>query len=352
MLSAIVVNWNGKDYLPGCLQALLAQEPPPDEVLVVDNHSDDGSRELLAQRFPGVRVIDTGRNAGPCHARNVGVAAARHGLCLLLDNDVVLQPGALRALCAQLAADPRAAMVQARSLCGDDPGVVHYDGGDLHFLGTLVLHNWYVPLAEARRPAGPIGAAIALCFLVRREAYLEAGGFDENLFILYEDNQLSWKLRLRGHTIHLCPEALCVHLAGTAGLSVRGAAAPYPGRRTYLHSRNRWYVLLSCMRWRTFLLTLPAQLVYGAVYALFGHQRGHMRDWWRGKGDLLRLLPAALRARRAAQRGRTVADRELLVCAPMTLNPGLAQRGAAAWLRRNLDRGFAGYWWLVRRLCG
>lgn len=352
VVSAIVVNWNGKDYLPACLDALLAQEPPPAEVLVVDNHSTDGSRELVAARYPTVRVIDTGRNAGPCHARNVGAAAAAHELCLFVDNDVVLHPGALRELRACLAADPRAAMVQARSLCGDDENVVHYDGGDLHFLGTLVLRNWYRPLAEADVPDGPIGAAIALCFLTRKSVYQAVGGFDEHLFILYEDNEFSYKLRMRGHTIRLCARALCTHQAGTAGLSVRGEAAVYPGRRTYLHSKNRWYVLITCMRWRTFLLTMPAQLVYGIVYAGFGVRRGHLRDWLRGKWELLKMLPQALRARGPAQRGRTVPDRDLLVAEPVTLNPGLAEKGAAAALRRGLDRFFAGYWAVVRRLCG
>ena len=350
-VSVIVVNWNGRDYLPACLDALLAQGPRPDEVLVVDNHSDDGSRELVASRFPDVKVIDSGRNGGPCFARNTGIAAASHERCLLLDNDVVLHPGALAALLRQLDADPQAAMVQARSVCGDDPSVVHYDGGDLHFLGTLVLRNWYAPLAEAQDPAGPVGAAIALCFLTRRSLYQQVGGFDENLFILYEDNEFSYKLRMRGHTVWACPKALCTHLAGTAGLSVRGEGK-YPGRRTFLHSRNRWYVLITCMRWRTFWLLVPAQLLYGVVYAAFGVRRGHLGDWLRGKWELLKMLPTAVRARRAAQQGRTVPDRELLIAAPVTLNPGLAEKGAAAALRRGLDTFFACYWRCVRRLCG
>ncbi|HEB53521.1 MAG TPA: glycosyltransferase family 2 protein [bacterium] len=351
MISAIVVNWNGREYLPGCLDALLAQDPAPAEVIVVDNHSDDGSRELVAERYPGVRVIDTGRNGGPCFARNVGAAAASGDRLLFVDNDVELHAGALAALIGCMDRHAGTALVQARSLCGDAPDVVHYDGGDLHFLGTLVLRNWYRPRAEAVDPEGPIGAAIALCFLVAKAAYEEVSGFDENLFILYEDNEFSYKLRMRGHAIRLCPKALCTHKAGTVGLSVRGDAA-YPGRRTYLHSKNRWYVLFTCMRWRTLVLTVPAQLLYGIVYAAFGVGRGHLGSWLRGKWELLCLLPKALRARGPAQRGRTVPDRDLLVATPMTLNPGLADRGASAWLRRTMDRFFAGYWRLVRRLCG
>jgi GT2 family glycosyltransferase len=337
--------------LPQCLDALLAQVPAPAEVILVDNHSDDGSRELVADRYPTVRIVDTGSNAGPCRARNLGAAAATQELCLFLDNDVVLHPGALQALRVCLLQNTSAAMVQARSLCGDDPQVVHYDGGDLHFLGTLVLRNWYQPIQQASLPNGPIGAAIALCFLCKRSVFQQVGGFDENLFILYEDNEFSYKLRMRGHTVHLCAEALCTHLAGTAGLSVRGEGK-YPGRRTFLHSRNRWYVLIACMRWRTFWLTVPAQLAYGVVYAAFGVGRGHLGDWLRGKWELLKLLPTAVRARKVAQAGRTVADRDLLIAAPMTLNPGLADKGFAASLRAFMDRFFAGYWRLVRRFCG
>ena len=351
MVCAIVINWNGQDYLPECLDALLAQDPPPAEVIVVDNHSDDASRSVVAERFPGVGLIDTGFNGGPCHARNVGAKAAGHERLLFVDNDVVLQPGALAALTACMDQDESIAMVQARSVCGDDDSVVHYDGGDLHFLGTLVLRNWYRPLAEADHPDGPIGAAIALCFLAKKSVYEAVGGFDENLFILYEDNEFSYKLRMRGHTIRLCADAVCVHKAGTVGLSVRGEAN-YPGKRTYLHSKNRWYVLFTCMRWRTLILTVPAQLAYGVVYAAFGVGRGHLGSWLRGKWQLLKLLPKAIRARGPAQRGRTVPDRDLLVALPMTLNPGLADKGAGAKLRRAMDRFFSVYWRLVRGLCG
>lgn len=352
VITAIVVNWNGRSYLPECIDSLLSQDPPPAEIILADNHSDDGSRELVAERYPQVRILDTGRNDGPCVARNLGVAAASHEKCLLIDNDVVLHPGSLAALDACMVGDPRAGMVQARSVCGDRADVVHYDSADLHFVGTLVLHNFYRPLADATAPADSVGAGIALCFLTRKSVYEEAGGFDERLFILYEDNEFSYRLRMRGYRIHLEPAALCTHKAGTAGLSVRGEEARYPRQRTFLHSRNRWYVLLTCMRWRTFFLTMPASLVYGVVYAIFGHRRGHVVDWWRGKWALLKMIPAAVRKRAVAQRGRTVADRDLLVALPLTLNPGLADRGVAAGVRRAMNGFFALYWRLVRRLCG
>ena len=148
-VAIVILNWNRADDTLACVRSLRLQRDADFEILLVDNHSDDGSREWVAQNFPAVRVLDTGRNGGPCLARNLGVQGARHELCLLLDNDVVLEPGAIAGLLAVMQREPRAGMVQARSLCGDDASVIHYDGGELHFLGTLVLRNWFTPRAAA-----------------------------------------------------------------------------------------------------------------------------------------------------------------------------------------------------------
>ena len=351
-ISAVVVNWNGKHYLEECLAALVQQDPPPDEVILVDNHSDDGSREFAAERFPAVRIHDTGANLGPAAARNAGLAAARHDTVLLLDNDVVLQPGALASLAACLAADPCAAVVQARSLCADRPELVHYDAADLHYLGMLVLHGWFRPVAEMRTHAAQVGAFVALCVLCDRRALIAVGGFYERMFILYEDNQLSYKLRLAGRSLWHEPRALCLHKGGTAGLSVRSPGAAYPARRTFLHTRNRALLVRTCMSARTLVVTWPARALYGLVQFAFAIARGHLVAWLRAQWELVRLLPETLRVRRMVQRGRRVPDRDLLTAAPLSLNPGIATRGSMALVRRGLDAVFIGYWRCFRRICG
>ncbi len=351
MISAVVINWNGRAHLERCLPALLAQEPPPDEVVLVDNHSSDGSREYCAEHFPSVRILDTGANLGPAEARDRGARAVRGETLLFLDNDVELLPGALAELRGVLDEDRRIGMVQARSLCEGDNAVVHYDHSDLHFLGTLVLHNWFRPRSEVTDPDGPVGAVIALCLLVRRRAYFAAGGFDRRLFILYEDNDLSWRMRMHGWQLRLAPRALVRHFAGTAGLSFRSPDAKYAGRRFYLHCRNRWLVLLRNAQLRTLILTAPSQLLYALVYTLFAASRGGLLPALRGHGAALLAVPSRLWMRRI-QRRRKVGDRDLLSGDPMTPNPGLADRGAKAWLRCFVDGFCALNWKLVRGLCG
>lgn len=351
MISAVVINWNGKHYLGDCLESVLAQEPAPDEIILVDNHSDDGSREFVTERFPSVRIVDTGYNAGPGYARNMGVAAAQHEHVLLIDNDVTMQAGALQSMAAMMAAE-RAAIVQARSLCRDAPDLVHYDGTEIHYLGLLVLHNWFVPLSEAKSPPRPNGGLVALCFLADRARYLDCGGFNSELFFFFEDTEFALRLRMRGEQILLDDQAIVLHGAGTADLSVRGAFANYSKRRIFLHSRNRWLVLLICLHWRSMILLLIPQLAYDFVQFVFATTRLHPIAWFHGKLDILRLLPRVVEWRRAAQSGRRVPDRELLVAGAISLNPGLAERGASRLLHRMMASCSTMWWRVFGRLCG
>jgi GT2 family glycosyltransferase len=215
-----------------------------------------------------------------------------------------------------------------------------------------VLQDFYAPRAGASTAERRAGGAIGLCMLVDRAAYEAAYGAFEELFFFFEDVEFALGLRLLGKEILFAPQAVVRHRGGTAGLSMRGAGARYPARRTFFHSRNRSLLLLTTARWRTLLLTLPSQALYELVQFAFSLSQGHGLAWIRGKLARLPLLPAVLRRRRLRQRTRVVADRDLFVSAPLTLHPGIASRGPAAVLRRALDRCFDWNWRLVRWACG
>lgn len=355
-VSAVVVNFDGREYLDACLAGVAAQGELVDEVIVVDNASRDGSRELVAERHPRARVLALRENRGPCPARNAGLRAARHRWVLLLDNDVVLEPGALAEMLRAAATREDVALVQPRSVLASDPGRVHYDGGSLHYAGLFALRNFYAPLERAEgRGVVAVDGAVSLALLADRDAVLGAGGFDETFFILFEDLDLSLRLRLAGRAILSAEEALVRHDAGTAGISFR--AGRYPEPRVFFHSRNRWLHLAKNYRLRTLVACLPALLLYELVWAGFALASGGAGSYARGKLDFARRLPQALRARRRVQAARRASDRELLVGGPLTLTPHLVDgRGASAALRRGLvrglDRALRLWWRLARPLCG
>jgi GT2 family glycosyltransferase len=229
---------------------------------------------------------------------------------------------------------------------------VHYDGGALHYAGLFSLRNFGVPLAEAQGSGVvAVDGAVSVALLVDRDALLAAGAFDPAFFILFEDLDLSLRLRARGHVLLSVEDALVHHRGGTSGISYRGKI-DYPSRRAFLHSRNRWLHLFKNHSWRTLLLTSPALLVYELVSAVFALLKRSFLAYLAGKWALLRALPRTLRARRAIQRARVLRDRDLLVGGPLTLSPQLARGGIAKHVVAALDAFLALWWKLVRPLCG
>jgi len=349
-ISVAVCNYDGARHLPPCLHALRAQGHPIDELFVVDNASTDTSRELLARDFPDVAVRALEENRGPCPARNRALTEARSDWVLLVDNDAVLAPDALGKLVRALELHPDAVLAQPRSVFADDPARVHYDGGALHYVGLFALRNFYVPVADAVG-TGVVEAegAVSVALLVHRPTLLAAGGFDERYFILFEDLDLSYRLRSRGHVLLSVEDALCHHRGGTAGISFR--AGDYPVSRTFLHARNQSLYLAKCPELRTLVLIGPGLVLYELVALSFAAVSGNLGGWFRGKVGFLRGLPDVLAARREVQRARTVGDRDLLVGGPLTLSPNVERRAVARWLSRGLDRALAAWWRIVRRLC-
>lgn len=348
-ITAVVVNYDGAHYLAACLDGLLAGEVVPDEVIVVDNGSTDGSQDLVRERYPDAVLLELPGNPGPAAARNLGMRVARCGRVLTLDNDVVLAPEALGRLAAALDADAGLVAVQARSVVASDPGTVHYDGGWAHYAGLLVLRNFFVPLAEAEGSGvSEVGAFVSLCVLQENARVLAAGGYDEDLEILFEDADLSFRLRALGERLAVVDDAICLHGSGTAGTSFRRDA--YPARRVFLHSRNRWLFLLKNHRAWTLVLSAPALVVYEIYWLAFATLRGGLLAYLRGKWALLRLLPRVLARRHRIQSSRRVGDRELLRGGPLTLSPQLREKRIARALTAVLDTGLRGWWALVRPL--
>jgi len=350
-VSAVVCNFNGETYLPGCIDSLFAQEEPPDEVIVVDNHSTDGSVALLVERFPKVKLLLLPSNAGPCGARNAGMRAARNRLVLAVDNDAVLRPDVLGRLRRALAARPEAVAAQPRSVFASEPERVHYDGGAFHYVGLYSLRNFCMPLCAARgEGVVDVDGLIAISPLLDRDKVLALDGYDEDFFILFEDYDLSLRLRIAGLPILSVEDAIVLHRGGTPGISFRGDV--YPRIRAFYHSRNRWLLLVKNHRWRTLVVSLPGLLVYEAIWMLFTLRSGHLRAYLAGKHGFLKDLHRALSKRRRVQASRRLRDRDLLVGGPLTLSPQLVRNRRARAASGTLDALLRAWWGIVGRLAG
>ena len=209
-ISVIIVSYNTRQMTLDCLHALSAGLAGLNaEVWVVDNASADGSAEAIRAAFPEVHVIDNPMNAGFGAANNLALKQATGEFLLLLNTDAFAAPGAVAALVEYLKAHPKAGIAGPRLLNADgslqrscyrypSPARAWLENTGLS--GLLARHpilGDYSAWAHDQEQA--VEWVIGACLLVRREAYVQAGGFDEAFFMYQGRNRLAKagaKLRL------------------------------------------------------------------------------------------------------------------------------------------------------------
>lgn len=208
----VIPTWNAAALLERCLRALAA-DPSPKRTIVVDNGSADGTLELLRNAFPDVLVVALERNAGFGRAVNAGVRAGDGDAVVLLNNDVLVEPGFVDAITRPFAA-PSVGMVAGLTLI---PGTGAVDAFGIELDRGLATYN----RGRHGPPGGPVGP-LAMpsggAAAYRREAWERAGGFDEALFAYGEDVDLGLRLREAGWAPAEAPAARGVHLGGASAV--------------------------------------------------------------------------------------------------------------------------------------
>lgn len=295
--TVIVVNHNGRDYLPACLDSIAAQSLRDFEVVVVDNASTDGSPELLASRRD-VTVILNDRNLGFAAANNQAAAQACGDWLALLNPDAVAGPDWLANAAAAIGRHPGAVMFGSTMLRADDPTVLDGAGDCMSAFGVPWRGGHGQP-AVAAISEGEVFGPCAAAAIYRRDAFQEVGGFDQAFFCYCEDVDLAYRLRLRGgYGIQLASPD--VRHRGSALAGARSAFVRYHG------ARNLIWCGLKNTPWPLLSLAVAGMAGFVAASAAVGLLRGHAGPVLRGAGAAVLDLPRIMRQRRRIQRERRV----------------------------------------------
>lgn len=221
-ISIITVNLNGRDHLEALMASIASLRYPADrlEVIVVDNASTDESVAFLQREHPSVKLIRNSANEGFARPNNQAAAVATGTYLALLNNDMRMAPDWLKRMVEFIeASPPDVACVGSR--------ILNWDGTTVDFIRGTMAYNGMgfqpgyqarVGTPEAEDYPDELLFACGGAMLVRKDVYLEAGGFDEDYFAYYEDVDLGWRLWVLGYRVRFCPEAVVYHRHnGTSG---------------------------------------------------------------------------------------------------------------------------------------
>lgn len=294
-VSLIVLNYQGREVLTACLDSLLADLGPEDEIIVVDNASSDGSSELVPDH-PQVRLLQRMEN-NFIFGLNDGVAAARGQYVAFLNNDIVVEAGFITSCLAEFDSP------QVFAVC---PRILSRDGGEQGALTAGLWRNgliFYQPL-----PHDP--HAQTTFFAVGGQSFFDASklrvlhSIDEFLWPMYhEDIELSYRAWKAGWTVRYAPSGVVHHVGGHSSNKKfsKHQVRSFVRQNEYL---TVWKNITDPWLMAQHLCLLPLRLA-----TAFAHG-----DWATlvGFSNAVKRLPRLAERRRSARDLAVLSDREVL----------------------------------------
>ena len=303
-VSIVVPNWNGMRFVGMCLDSLAQLDFEGHEVIIVDNGSIDGSREMIEEKYPWVRLLKMPDNMGFAIACNEGIKASDAEYIVLLNNDIEVTPNWLKELYEGMERHPECGMGTTKMMFLDNRDVF-YNTGDL-------FHSWSSGggRGQGEKDTGQyekedyVFGACAGAGIYRREFFNQVGLFDEDFFIFAEDVDINMRGQLKGLKAVYLPKAKVFHI-GTATVGL------YSDRYVYLCKRNDIWV---------FIKNYSLSMYFKYLFSIWKHQfadikyftyRGQGQVLLKSKWDALKMLPQMLIRRCQIQTKRSTPDEQI-----------------------------------------
>ncbi len=255
-VSVVVLNYNAGEHLEACFRSLQQLLYPEDrlEIILVDNASDDGSLAYMQANFGWVKLIRNDQNYGFSKGNNLGAREARGHLVAFLNPDMRVDKRWLLELVKPLLVDREAAAVGSQ--------ILSWDGQTIDFAGSAANFYGYGYQVGTGQPAGkhldgvqPVLATCGGAMIVRRQVFLEAGGFDEDFFAFYEDLDLGWRLWILGYKVLFAPASIVYHHHHGSWGKVADE------KRRVLYERNAFFTMLKNYEQENLDRILPVALL-------------------------------------------------------------------------------------------
>ncbi len=224
MISIITVNYNKKEFLRDCLDSVVKQDYEGIEIIVVDNASTDGSRELVGKSYPGVKLITNPVNEFFCAACNRGIESSLGEYILCVNNDVRLGSDYLSAALSKVNIDKRIGMISGKIL-RDDCSTIDSTGLFPGRNRKPIERGYGEKDTGQLDKEGYVFGVSGACAFFKRELLEDVkddnGYFDKSFGMYYEDLDICWRAQKKGWKAYYTPGAVAYHKRGGTLLSDR-----------------------------------------------------------------------------------------------------------------------------------
>lgn len=275
----VILNYNGRNFLEKFLP-LVVERSPDARVIVVDNGSTDTSLEYLDEQKHQVEVLVFEQNLGYAGGYNKAVELIDAPVQVLLNSDIEPAEGWLEPLEELMSSHSDMAACMPKIRAYHQPDFFEYagaSGGYIDWLGYPYCRGRMLDTLEKDigqyDDAREVFWATGACLVVRKNAFLEAGGFDESFFAHMEEIDLCWRFHSMGLRVWVCPSSLVYHVGG-------GTLAKTNPRKTYLNFRNNQFLLYKNLPFLQKIFILPVRLALDMLAALVFFVKGDRKDAW------------------------------------------------------------------------
>ncbi len=274
-VTIVIPNYNGASYLDACLNSVWKQTDVSMEVIVVDNGSVDGSKELIREHFPKCQLICLKQNYGFSRAVNEGIKKAKSPYVILLNNDTEVRPDFARHLLDAIQKDDRRFSCAAKMLQYENRELLDNAGDFYCAMGWGIARGKGKP--SGCYPKGDrIFSSCAGAAIYQKRLVEELGGFDEAHFVYLEDIDLSYRAKIYGYYHWYEPKAEVFHM----GSATSGSRY---NRFKVMHSAgNNVYLLYKNMPLLQLLWNLPLLILGFFIKYLFFVKKGFGREYREG----------------------------------------------------------------------
>jgi GT2 family glycosyltransferase len=301
--SVIIVNWNGRQYLQSCLDAVMSQSFVDFEVILVDNGSTDDSVQFVRAHYGEVRIVQLAENLGFTGGNHAGLDVASGQFIALLNNDTRVEPGWLGSLINGMKSHADVGICASRIIIdGTDRIDSIGDRFTTAFTGTKIGHQKSAHIFDT---AQPVQGGCAAAILYRRSMLNQIGFFDDEFFFNHEDTDLNLRAWLSGWKCIYVPDAVVHH-------KVSASVGELSATTVYYFSRNNEWVWIKNVPLGLMIRYFPQRVLYELASLFFyGFRSQMLRPFLKGKIDALWKIPAMLAKRRAIQRSKIITSQEI-----------------------------------------